>query len=138
MTTVNESPPREVSHEPPAHSFRGPNRVKIEDNSGTEVGRVSLPALLTSSNTDPPQIPPSSLAWLEPLSIDTRDEEIQARYERDGVVWLKNVIPREIVLEMRRTYFEFVRASGVLKEGSDAVEGVFGDGDPLKFSEYTY
>ncbi|WWC63270.1 uncharacterized protein I303_105870 [Kwoniella dejecticola CBS 10117] len=107
------SRPAPMAYESPKWGFAG--NMKIEDNSGA-------------------LIDPDVLGWLEPLASDASDEELRTRYEQDGVVWVKGVIPREKVLAMRRTYFEYVASSGVLKEGSDPTDGIFCGGDPHKFA----
>lgn len=60
---------------------------------------------------------------------------MRARFERDGVLWVKNVIPRDRVIDMRRRYFEYVKNSGVLREGTDPADGIFCGGDPHKYGE---
>ncbi len=40
-----------------------------------------------------------------PTPCDTRIEEMRGRYERDGYIWVKNVLPREDVLDMREQYY---------------------------------
>ncbi|WWC89072.1 uncharacterized protein L201_003990 [Kwoniella dendrophila CBS 6074] len=89
--------------------------VKIEDNSGS-------------------RIDPEVIDWLQPISKDATDEELREQYERDGVLFVKGVMPRERVLAMRKKYFEYVSSSGVLKEGTDPVDGIFCGGDPHKYA----
>ncbi|KAM0750879.1 hypothetical protein T439DRAFT_356613 [Meredithblackwellia eburnea MCA 4105] len=79
-------------------------------------------------------IPDRLLGWLESFPADTPIEILRERLLKDGVVHVKNVLPRDRVLETRRKYFEFVAPSGVLKEGSDPVDGIFCGGDPVDFS----
>ncbi|KAM0749893.1 hypothetical protein T439DRAFT_363498 [Meredithblackwellia eburnea MCA 4105] len=74
------------------------------------------------------------LGWLPTYSVDTPDNVLQEALQRDGVLHIKNVIPREIVLETRRQYFEYVKSTGVLKEGTDPTDGIFCGGDPLDFA----
>lgn len=54
-------------------------------------------------------------------------EELRRRYEQDGYVFLKGLLPREDVLKARREYFEMLAPSGVLKPGTAAVDGIFDD-----------
>lgn len=49
---------------------------------------------------------------------------------------MKNVMPRERVLALRKQFFEYVAGSGVLKEGSDPTDGIFCGGDPHKFGMF--
>lgn len=46
----------------------------------------------------------SSIGWMRPTPIDTSIDEIRRRFEEDGYIWMKNVIPREDVLDMREQY----------------------------------
>lgn len=52
-------------------------------------------------------------------------EEIRRRYNEDGYVFLKGLLPREDVLKAREQYFKMLSPSGVLKPGTEPVEGVF-------------
>lgn len=46
-------------------------------------------------------------------------------YERDGVVHLRGLLPREEVLNVRRRFFEYVQHTGVLRDGTAPVDGVY-------------
>ncbi|GIC92080.1 uncharacterized protein Aud_008537 [Aspergillus udagawae] len=52
-------------------------------------------------------------------------DELRARYEQDGYLFLKHLLPREDVLEARRQYFSLLAPTGVLQEGTDPVQGIF-------------
>jgi phytanoyl-CoA hydroxylase len=43
----------------------------------------------------------ASVGWMRPTAVDTPVDEIRKRFEEDGYVLIKGVIPRESVLEMR-------------------------------------
>lgn len=43
----------------------------------------------------------SSTGWMQSVTTATPREEMKARYDRDGYLWVKNLIPREDVLNMR-------------------------------------
>ena len=43
----------------------------------------------------------ASTGWMQSVAANTPFEEMRALYERDGYLWVKNLIPREDVLEMR-------------------------------------
>ena len=43
----------------------------------------------------------ASIGWMQSVTIDTPREEMRVRYERDGYLWVKNLMPREDVLDMR-------------------------------------
>ncbi|KAK8870140.1 hypothetical protein IAR55_000710 [Kwoniella newhampshirensis] len=76
----------------------------------------------------------SQIAWLKPLPADASGEEILRELETKGVAHVKGVMPREYVLDMRRKWFEQVAPSGVLKEGTDPVDGIYcGKEDTTEF-----
>lgn len=49
------------------------------------------------------------------------------------MVHVKNAMPRELVLDVRRRFFELVEPSGVLRPDTAAVDGVFSGGKPEGF-----
>ncbi|KAI8959396.1 hypothetical protein F5Y11DRAFT_368114 [Daldinia sp. FL1419] len=55
----------------------------------------------------------------EPLDI------LHQRYEQDGYLFLRGLLPREEVLKAREAYFDLLAPSGVLAPGSHPVEGIF-------------
>ena len=65
------------------------------------------------------------ISWLIPTPNDTPLPEIRSRYERDEYVWLKNIIPRDAVLEMRERYFRTISPTGILKPATDPIDGLF-------------
>lgn len=68
-------------------------------------------------------------ALLRPSDPSLPLEELRKRYEEDGYLFLKQILPRKDVLEARNAYFSSLETTGVLKPGTKAVEGVF---DPAK------
>ncbi|KAI9901299.1 hypothetical protein N3K66_003116 [Trichothecium roseum] len=68
---------------------------------------------------------PSEVALLHQSSPSEPLEDLRARYERDGYLLVKGLLPREDVLAAREAYFKGMSPSGVLKQGSDPVEGIF-------------
>lgn len=38
---------------------------------------------------------------MQPTDLSTPLDEMRARYDRDGYTWIKNLIPREVVYDMR-------------------------------------
>jgi phytanoyl-CoA hydroxylase len=64
-------------------------------------------------------------AFLRVSDLTLPMEELRARYEADGYLFLKHLLPREKVLDVRKKYFEFLSPTGVLKEGTEPVEGIF-------------
>lgn len=74
------------------------------------------------------------VGYLKPTALDTPLEEIRRRYQEDGYVFLKGLIPREDVLKARSEYFSLLAPSGVLKPGTAPVEGIFNpENDKLDF-----
>lgn len=73
-----------------------------------------------------------TVGWMKETPIDTPLEEMRRRFEEDGYVWVKNVMPREDVLDMRQAYFEHLAPTGILKPGTSARDGIFDDSeDPI-------
>lgn len=58
-------------------------------------------------------------------SSDMPMEELRHRYETNGYVFLKGLLPREDVLKAREEYFTLLSPTGVLKAGTSPVQGVF-------------
>lgn len=52
-------------------------------------------------------------------------EELRRRYEEDGYLFLKGLIPRAAVLKARSEYFSMMQPTGVLEEGTEPVQGIF-------------
>lgn len=71
-------------------------------------------------------------ALLRPSEPNLPLEELRKRYDEDGYLFLKGLLPRGDVLKARKQYFELVSPTGVLKEGTDPVEGIF---NPKKSQE---
>ncbi|KAL6352589.1 hypothetical protein LRP88_13055 [Fusarium phalaenopsidis] len=55
----------------------------------------------------------------EPIDV------LQARYEKDGYLFMKGILPRSDVLNCREAYFKFLSPSGVLQPGSKPVDGIY-------------
>ncbi|KAF2239388.1 hypothetical protein EV356DRAFT_439303 [Viridothelium virens] len=66
-----------------------------------------------------------STGWLKPTPRDTPLEEMRRRFDEDGYVWVKNVIPREVVLDMRQHYFEHMSPTGLLAPNTSPRAGIF-------------
>jgi len=50
-------------------------------------------------------VDPSSTGWLRPTLASRSLEEMRKRFDEDGYIWVKGLIPREVVLDMRQQYF---------------------------------
>jgi len=74
----------------------------------------------------------AGVGWMKPTTIDTPREEMIRRFEEDGYVWVKNVMPREDVLDMREAYFSHLAPTGILKPGTSPRDGIFDEReDPI-------
>ena len=62
---------------------------------------VSPPSLPILRSNQGNHVDPASTGWMQSVTTDTPREEMRARYDRDGYLWVKNLIPREDVLDMR-------------------------------------
>lgn len=70
--------------------------------------------------------------WLMPTSKDTPLDEIRSRYLRDGYVWLKDIIPRSDIYDMREHYFTSLSSMKFLDPSSSPRDGIFDRAlDPL-------
>ncbi len=70
---------------------------------------------------------PSQIDELRPTTLDTPIEEARSRYALDGYLFVKGLLPRKDVLKAREEYFKLLSPSGVLKSGSEPVDGIFDD-----------
>ena len=59
-----------------------------------------LKSLQIESNTG--TLPYTSLRWLKPLPASASDEEIRTELYNTGVVHIKGVVPKDVVLETRK------------------------------------
>ncbi|KAI9655536.1 MAG: hypothetical protein M1821_005329 [Bathelium mastoideum] len=75
------------------------------------------------------QLSPSLLGPLKASSPNLPIPELRQRFEDDGYLFLKGLIPRDVVQKAREEYFKFLAPSGVLKPGTKPVDGIF---DPSK------
>lgn len=67
----------------------------------------------------------SEVLRLPPSRPDEDLDILRERFEKDGYLFLKGLIPHEDVLTARNAYFCSLAHTGVLKPGSDPVEGLF-------------
>jgi phytanoyl-CoA hydroxylase len=68
---------------------------------------------------------PDQVGELKQSSPDLPIDEIRRRYNEDGYVFLKGLLPKEDVLKAREEYFKMLSPSGVLKPGTQPVDGIF-------------
>lgn len=64
-------------------------------------------------------------AYLRSSSPKLLLKELQSRFEADGYLYLKGLLPRDDVLRARERYFTFLAPSGVLKQGTSPRDGIF-------------
>ncbi|KAI9798780.1 MAG: hypothetical protein M1833_004610 [Piccolia ochrophora] len=78
-------------------------------------------------------VDPTSIKWMTPTESDTSMAEMRRRFEEDGYVWVKNLIPRNVVNDMREHYFSCMSDTGILKPGTSPRDGIFNDAeDPMQ------
>lgn len=68
---------------------------------------------------------PEQVGKLRESSPDMPIDELRRRYNENGYVFLKGLLPREDVLKAREEYFSMLAPTGVLKPGTQPVEGIF-------------
>jgi phytanoyl-CoA hydroxylase len=68
---------------------------------------------------------PEQVGALLASSLDLPLEELRRRYNEDGYLFLKGLLPRHDVLRAREEYFKMLEPSGVLEPGTAPVEGIF-------------
>ncbi|KAM0558012.1 hypothetical protein ACHAPJ_005179 [Fusarium lateritium] len=68
---------------------------------------------------------PEMIGKLKPSYPSEPIEDLRARYEKDGYLFVKGILPRSDVLDCRKAYFKFLSPSGVLQPSSDPVDGIF-------------
>ncbi|OJD37496.1 phytanoyl-hydroxylase [Diplodia corticola] len=73
------------------------------------------------------QLDPAGIAPLKPSSPDEPIDDLRKRYDENGYLFLKGLLPRDDVLKCREKYFAMMAPSGVLKPGTKPVEGIFDD-----------
>lgn len=59
---------------------------------------TTLPTLRSNQGN---HLDPASTGWMHSVTTATPKAEMRARYHRDGYLWVKNLIPRKDVLDMR-------------------------------------
>ncbi|KAI0173003.1 hypothetical protein GGR52DRAFT_547009 [Hypoxylon sp. FL1284] len=70
---------------------------------------------------------PDRIGYLQPSSPSEPLNDLRRRYERDGYLFLKGLLPRDDVLKAREAYFTLLAPSGVLAPDTLPVDGIFDD-----------
>merc|ERR1711939_593993 len=52
-------------------------------------------------------------------------EEMRRRFQEDGYLFVRNVMPRDDVFDVRQAYFEHLAPTGILKPGTNPRDGIF-------------
>lgn len=68
---------------------------------------------------------PADVGSLRPSYPDEPLETLRARYQEDGYIHLKGLIPRADVLKARSSYFSYLAPSGVLAPNTTPEQGIF-------------
>jgi ectoine hydroxylase-related dioxygenase (phytanoyl-CoA dioxygenase family) len=68
---------------------------------------------------------PRRLGWLEPTDPALPMKKLREQYRAQGYLWLKGILHRDVVLSLRRRFFETFRDTGFLAPGSDPVDGIY-------------
>ena len=71
----------------------------------------------------------SQLGWLKPTPADTPIEKIRRLLREDSYVYVKGLLPRQDVLDMRAFYFSQFQHTGMLKEGASIEDGIYSGDD---------
>jgi phytanoyl-CoA hydroxylase len=143
MSLVETVPPA------PAHLLADPPHDTPTNNVDLYLDTMKL-----TSNGTP--IASSALGRLYSHTIDTPTEELKAFYVEHGYVYIKSLLPIDVVREMRRKsaflysprgaddrtrdgcfsyrYFESVSPSGILKEGTAPEEGIYCGAPPVWYT----
>lgn len=70
-----------------------------------------------------------SVGYMKETPIDTPLDEMHNRFAQDGYLFVKGVMPREDVLDMREAYFQHMSLTGILKPGTSPRDGIFNDAE---------
>ncbi|KAF2142692.1 uncharacterized protein K452DRAFT_270535 [Aplosporella prunicola CBS 121167] len=68
---------------------------------------------------------PSDVIPLQPSHPKEPIEVLRERYDRNGYLFLKGLLPRDDVLRCREEYFKYLSPTGVLKPGTLYTDGIF-------------
>src|SRR5262245_42304543 len=82
---------------------------------------MSFPRLVSNGHTLDPS--PHRLARLTASDPKEPLEALTARYEEDGYLWLKSLLPKAEVLAFRHYFFERFADLGLIAPGSDPATG---------------
>lgn len=102
----------------------------VEMEAATDVDGDDYPELYVNDG----KLAQWQIGWLRPSTLDLPLEELRQRFAEDGYLFVKGLLPRDAVIEMRKRYFEFLAPTGILKPDTQPVQGIFDDTkDGLEF-----
>src|SRR5690349_1312253 len=85
------------------------------------ISLMSTPQLFVNDGP----LKPEEVGILPQLSPGTPIEKVREQLQTDGYAFIKGLLPRADVLKAREEYFKLLSPSGVLKPGTEPVEGIF-------------
>jgi ectoine hydroxylase-related dioxygenase (phytanoyl-CoA dioxygenase family) len=92
----------------------------------TDEGRI-LDAKLTSNGYDL-EMSSQRLGWLTPSDPAEPLAILRERYQQQGYLWLKGILPRQKVLDFRRRFFESFMETGLVHPNFEPEEGIYAGG----------
>ena len=69
------------------------------------------------------------LGWLIPSDPNDAIETLQQQFTEQGYLWLKGLLNREDVLAFRRRYFEAMEGTGLIKNHTSIMDGMYSFGE---------
>jgi hypothetical protein len=81
-----------------------------------------------SSNGYELDMSPGRLGWLPPTDASLPVERLRVLFREQGCVWLKGLLPRQKILDMRRRYFASFLDTGLVRRDTDPIEGLYAGG----------
>lgn len=78
---------------------------------------------------------PDDVEFLHISYADEPMEVLRKRYDEDGYVIIRGLLPREDILSARESYFKAMAPSGVLQSGTAPVDGIF-DAEHASAADY--
>ncbi|KAK0779444.1 hypothetical protein LTR74_017319 [Friedmanniomyces endolithicus] len=87
------------------------------------INEANQPPMLRSNYGD--YLDQSSVGWLKETLTTASLGEMRQRFDQDGYLFIKGLIPRDDVLDVRQKYFEHLAPTGILRPGTVARDGIF-------------
>jgi ectoine hydroxylase-related dioxygenase (phytanoyl-CoA dioxygenase family) len=78
-----------------------------------------------TSNGYPIVTSPEQLGRLAFCSAETSIGQLHEQLKAQGYIWLRGFFPREEVIALRKRFFERMKPTGILAEGTNPGEGIF-------------